>query len=108
MKALKLVFSREFPNHLLIYVKNREGDFSTDIGSKALRYAIDFEFNETSAFVFGHCHKGFTGDRAYEEKNANSGKMQSFYNVSIVSDDMALTFNNQKFDEFTTFTIGNY
>ena len=27
MKALKLVFSREFPNHLLIYVKNREGDF---------------------------------------------------------------------------------
>lgn len=27
MKSLKLVFSREFPNHLLIYVKNREGDF---------------------------------------------------------------------------------
>lgn len=27
MKSLKLVFSREYPNHLLIYVKNREGDF---------------------------------------------------------------------------------
>jgi hypothetical protein len=27
MKSLKLVFSREFPNHLLIYVKNREGGF---------------------------------------------------------------------------------
>lgn len=27
MKSLILVFSREFPNHLLIYVKNREGDF---------------------------------------------------------------------------------
>jgi Icc-related predicted phosphoesterase len=84
------------------------GDFSTDIGSKALRYAIDFEFNETPVFVFGHCHKGFSSYRAYEEKNANSGIMQSFYNVSIVSDDMALTFNHQKFAEFITFTIGNY
>lgn len=84
------------------------GDFSTDIGSKALRYAIDFEFNETPIFVFGHCHKGFSSDRAYEEKNVNSGKLQSFYNASIVSDDMALTFNNQKFDKFTTFTIGSY
>ena len=46
--------------------------------------------------------------RAYEEKNANSGKMQSFYNASIVSDDMASTFNHQKFAEFITFTIGNY
>ena len=27
MKSLTLVFSREYPNHLLIYVKNREGDF---------------------------------------------------------------------------------
>ena len=27
MKSLKLIFSREYPNHLLIYVKNREGDF---------------------------------------------------------------------------------
>ena len=84
------------------------GDFSTDIGSKALRYAIDFEFNETPIFVFGHCHKGFSSDRAYEEKNANSGKLQSFYNASIVSDDMDLTFNNQKFDKFITFTIGSY
>ena len=84
------------------------GDFSTDIGSKALRYAIDFEFNETPVFVFGHCHKGFTGDRVYEEKNANSGVMQSFYNASIVSDDMTLTFNHQKFAELITFTIGNY
>lgn len=84
------------------------GDFSTDIGSKALRYAIDFEFSETPVFVFGHCHKGFTDKRVYKEKNVNSGKLQSFYNASVVSEDLDFTFNNQKFDEFITFSIGNY
>lgn len=27
MKSLKLVFSREYPNHLLIQVKSRHGNF---------------------------------------------------------------------------------